>query len=146
MKVCHITTVHQAFDTRIFFKECTSLANNGFDTYLIVRSDEDQVVNGVNILALPNLAARGWRRLVNAWRAFVKALSVKADVYHFHDPELLGVGMALRLITRAQIIYDAHEDVKLHAMSKAWMGRIAQQIVGSSLRVLEILGTPFSAL
>ena len=36
IKVVHITTVHKRTDVRILQKECTSLANLGFEVYLIV--------------------------------------------------------------------------------------------------------------
>ena len=39
MKVCHMTSAHKNRDTRIFYKECTSLARNGYETYLVVQGD-----------------------------------------------------------------------------------------------------------
>jgi len=34
-KICHITSVHPIEDVRIYTKECSSLAANGFDVTLI---------------------------------------------------------------------------------------------------------------
>ena len=34
--VCHLTSAHARGDTRIFVKQCVSLAQAGFYTYLIV--------------------------------------------------------------------------------------------------------------
>ena len=33
-KICHISTVHKPFDTRIFYKECRSLVKEGYDVHL----------------------------------------------------------------------------------------------------------------
>ena len=46
-KVCHITTVHRPFDTRIFYKECISLAKAGFEVYLVTTHDKDEEDNEI---------------------------------------------------------------------------------------------------
>ena len=50
MKVCHLTSAHSRLDTRIFLKECTSLAKSDFDVHLIVADDKaDEIINGISI-------------------------------------------------------------------------------------------------
>ena len=39
IKVVHITTVHKRFDSRIFYKECSSLANKGYEVFMIVADE-----------------------------------------------------------------------------------------------------------
>jgi hypothetical protein len=39
-------------------------------------------------------------------KAFCLALEQKADIYHFHPPELLFIGVLLKLFTRKKVIYD----------------------------------------
>ena len=39
MRVCHLTSVHKRYDSRIFIKQCTSLARHGHDVTLVVADD-----------------------------------------------------------------------------------------------------------
>ena len=34
-RVCHLTSVHSSDDTRVFHKECVSLARAGYDVTLV---------------------------------------------------------------------------------------------------------------
>ncbi|NLM38812.1 MAG: glycosyltransferase family 4 protein, partial [Firmicutes bacterium] len=104
-KVCILTTVHPPFDTRIFHKQAKTLVQAGYDVTLIAQHERDEVVDGVKIIALPKPRNRLSRMFGLTWRAFRLALRQRADVYHFHDPELLPNGVLLRLFTRAKVIY-----------------------------------------
>ncbi|MEI6346748.1 MAG: glycosyltransferase family 4 protein [Bacteroidota bacterium] len=119
IKVCHISTVHNAFDDRIFHKECVSLAKAGFDITLIVKHDKNEVVDGVKISALLNKSSRSYR-IISQFIAFSKAIKVKAGVYHFHDPELMLIGVLLRLFGK-KVIYDVHEDIVKQVYYKKWI-------------------------
>ena len=44
--ICHMTCVHQRYDTRIFQKECRSLAANGYDVSLIVADGKGDKAQG----------------------------------------------------------------------------------------------------
>ena len=39
IKVCHMTSAHSPHDTRIFYKECVSLAKAGYEVYLVQRGE-----------------------------------------------------------------------------------------------------------
>ena len=119
-RVVHLTTVHQAFDNRIFRKECRSLAAAGFDVTLVVPHERDETVDGVRIRALPRPEGRLARLLLTGPRAWRAARSLDADLYHLHDPELLGAGLLLRAAGKP-VIYDAHEDYRSSISQKAYL-------------------------
>ena len=56
--ICHITTVHNTFDNRIFFKQCVSTANKGFNVILLCAGAKDDYVRGVKIISLPKFRNR----------------------------------------------------------------------------------------
>ncbi len=119
IKVCHISTVHNALDDRIFHKECVSLVKAGFDVTLVVKHPQNEVVDGVNICALPEKNSRSYR-LLSQFTALSKAVKIKAKIYHFHDPELMFIGLALRLLGK-KVIYDVHEDIVKQVYYKKWI-------------------------
>lgn len=119
-KVCIVTTVHPVFDIRIFQKEAKTLLANGFDVTLIIQHTRNEVVNGIKIIALP-LAKNRFYRFLLGKLAYKLALSCAADIYHFHDPELIPWMLKLKKKTKAKIIYDVHENVKKDILSKMWI-------------------------
>ncbi len=109
MKICHLTSVHTPFDTRIFGKECRSLAAAGHEVHLVAGHTSDEVRDGVRLHAVQKDASRIKRMLLTVSRVFRKAVEIDADVYHFHDPELVPAGLLLKLRGK-RVIYDIHED------------------------------------
>jgi glycosyltransferase involved in cell wall biosynthesis len=119
-KICMLSTVHKALDDRIF-KEAKTLAQAGYEVVLIAQHDRDEMVDGVKIVALPKPRNRFARIFGLTWRAFHLSLRERADIYHFHDPELLPIGVLLKIFTRAKVIYDVHEDVPEQILTKHWI-------------------------
>lgn len=121
MKIAHLTSVHARYDTRIFYKECRSLAAAGHDVTLIVADGNgNESRDGVRILDAGKASSRLGRMLSSVNAVCSLAISIGADVYHLHDPELL---RAVSRISRreARIVFDAHEDLPRQILSKPWI-------------------------
>jgi len=135
--VCILTTVHQVFDVRIFYKQAKTLVQAGYKVTLIAQHDKDEIVDGVRIVALPKPKNRFIRIFVLIWRVFYLALSQKADVYHFHDPELIIVGIILRILGK-KVIYDIHEDISKQILSKYWIPNFLKKFISFYVKKIEI--------
>jgi glycosyltransferase involved in cell wall biosynthesis len=109
--VCIVTTSHVAKDDRIYYKQAISLARAGYRVSMIAPSDGAEELPGMTLLPMPPPRNRWDRYVWNCRRAFFLARRAKADVYHLHDPELLGVGLLLKMSGK-KVIFDAHENYR----------------------------------
>ncbi len=136
VSVAHLTSVHGPTDTRIFGKECRTLAEAGYQVTLVAPAPRDDELHGVRISAVPEPGGRLERMTRTVHAVHRRATHIDADVYHLHDPELLGVGVALRRRGK-RVIYDVHEDVPRDILSKDWLPPHARRAVGRGAETLE---------
>lgn len=120
IKVCHVTSAHGEEDDRIFLKECISLADNGYEVYLVERGntyDKD----GVHIIGLGEIPENRLKRMISGGkRAYRKAMEIDADIYQLHDPELLPYAVKMKKKGKT-VLFDSHEDVPAQIMDKYWI-------------------------
>lgn len=140
--VVHLTTVHIPTDTRILVKQCKSLSAAGYHVTLLYGKSPDANTppkdKDVEFLAVNRTNSRLGRMTLGALRLFRQALRLRADVYHFHDPELIPVGLLLRL-TGARVIYDVHEDYQEAFLYKKWLPNWSRSSVAFAIGWLERL-------
>src|SRR5690625_602108 len=138
-KVVHLTTVHHPYDPRIYHKECQSLQRAGFDVTLIAQEgsadDQEKLVNHIPV---KKYKSRMKRMFFGAMDAYKKAKRIKADVYHFHDPELLPVGWLLKKKNNI-VIYDIHEDYVTSILQKNYMNPFLRKLIAKIYKVMEKL-------
>jgi glycosyltransferase involved in cell wall biosynthesis len=135
-RVAILSSVHPPFDTRIFQKQARALAAGGYDVTLVVPHTRDETVDGVKLRALPPAGSRVRRMLAAPPRVLREALRLRADVYHFHDPELIPVGLALKALGK-RVIYDVHEDVPKSILGKTYLPPAAVRPLAMTSRVVE---------
>lgn len=119
-KICHMTSAHGPEDERIFFKECRSLVAAGHEVYIVVQGtsyDKD----GVHIVGVGEMPDSRLRRMTEfSKRVYEKALELDAQLYHFHDPELLPFARKLKNKGK-KVIFDSHENTLDQIREKTWI-------------------------
>lgn len=136
IKVCHMTSAHPAEDIRIFHKECVSLARAGYEVYLVERGASYEK-NGVHIVGVGEIPSGRLKRMTEgAKRVYEAAKAVDADIYHFHDPELLPYGLKLKRAGK-RVIFDSHEDYARQIAVKPYLPRWIARLISHIYTVYE---------
>lgn len=140
VKVAHLTSVHRPSDTRIAHRECATLSDAGYDVVLIAPGSGRGVPRGVRFRGVEPPRNRFERVTRTMFRIYRIALAERADIYHFHDPELMLLGLLLRLRGK-EVIFDVHEDIPRDILDKPWIPRLLRRPTSlaatAALRVLQ---------
>ena len=109
MHICQITSMHNWDDVRIFKRTCLHLTKQENKvSYIAADINLDQKIP--NLYYYPINRRKGWkRRVFSSFQAYRIASKINADIYHFHDPDLIP-WMYLLHRKGKKIIYDIHEN------------------------------------
>ena len=98
-----------------------ALNDSGFDVNLLVADGLGyEEKSGIKIFDAGKTSNRLARFTSIFYKIYIKAKEIDADVFHFHDPELMFLGFFLKLKGK-KVIYDIHEDVPKDIMIKYWI-------------------------
>ncbi|MFT4101210.1 MAG: glycosyltransferase [Burkholderiaceae bacterium] len=143
IRICHFSTVHSGVEIRIVRKELASLARAGYEAWLVIpgtAADVEEAARlGIRMIALsePSQGQRLRRATTLAARAFRLVRDTGAQIVHFHDPELIPVGLALKAIGR-HVIMDSHEDLKNQILYKYWIRPSIRKTIAAIARRAEL--------
>ena len=138
-RVVQMSSAHQALDARIFHKISKSLARGGYEVILVASHRQNETVDGVRIAALSKSRGRLRRMTVRLCQVYRKAVALDGDIYHFHDPELMPVGLLLRLRGK-HVVYDAHEDLPRTVSYKDYVPSPLRRLVAGAAEKFELFG------
>jgi glycosyltransferase involved in cell wall biosynthesis len=108
LKICYISSMHDWNDDRIFERAAVGLVNIGHDVCYIASADGDFISNGVQIFGIKKRSRFG-KHLFGPIEAYLRMKHVKADIYHFHNPNMMLL-MVLWAKKGYKVYFDIHEN------------------------------------
>ena len=128
LRICHLTSVHQDGDVRIFHKMAKTMSSD-FEVHTVVPNTKSRIDDGVTIHSFEaETKNRKIRMQKTVNQVLEVAIQVDADIYHLHDPELLRLSSKLKA-NGAKVIFDSHEDVPKQIMDKHWIPWILRRFI-----------------
>jgi len=141
--VCILTSTHPATDVRVFYREARTLAKRGFQVSVFADWDREENRDGVRIYPLRKPKNR-FVRILLLYRFLIKGLSYPADIYHFHELELVPFMIILKMLSRKPVIFDIHEDFEVQYRKARWLvGRPMRSFLVSTSRLLLFISRVF---
>jgi len=135
--ITHLTSAHPRYDTRIFLKECCSLAKVYHVSLVVADGLGNEEKDGVGIYDVGADRGRFGRIVKTTKKVLAKAIELDSDLYHLHDPELIPVGLKLKKMGK-KVVFDAHEDLPKQVMAKHYLNTFTKKILSFSIAKAEI--------
>ncbi len=138
IKITHLSSVHPRDDTRILAKECASLAKiNDYEVNFVVADSLGcEVIYGVNIYDVGKGNGRINRIFRSTREILEKAKELQSNIYHFHDPELIWVGLKLKKLGY-KVIFDIHENIFLQIQEKEYLPNFLKKPLAHLYKIYE---------
>lgn len=137
IKVCHLTSVHKSDDIRVFQKECRSVAKDPRFQVSLLAPGESRTEAGVEVIGLGPPPSSRLKRIFFFTRfLYRKAREIDADIYHFHDPELLPIGLKLKALGKV-VVYDSHELTYQQILIKDYLPKAVRTMISGLFKAYE---------
>jgi glycosyltransferase involved in cell wall biosynthesis len=109
MKICILTSGHDVFDNRIYFKEILSLKKIYSEIYMVAPGEKDFITEQGIIVKCFKKRKAWYDRFRPMKEMFDLAFNINADVYHAHEPDSFQVALKLKKRLNSKAIFDSHE-------------------------------------
>jgi glycosyltransferase involved in cell wall biosynthesis len=139
-KILHCSVIHSIDDSRIFYKECVSLSKYDYNISYIAKFSNNINFKKNKYLGVNLFILKSNNRIIN--NLSVLKFCLKFDVIHFHDPELIIVGLFLKIF-RKKIIYDVHENYRQTILNKQYINKNLKWILVKTIIFFESLANKY---
>ena len=117
-KVVQLSVVHFAHDPRVVFRTAATVAQH-YHTTLIIPNADAQAVPGLHTVPLRQYR-KLWQRLLFLHPlVLVRLLVLNPRLIHFHDPELIPLGLFFGFLGKI-VVFDIHENIKKQLQNKTY--------------------------
>lgn len=142
-KIVICSTVHPYDDPRIFHRQAVTLSKY-FNVKLFICApfNKNNINSNLIITGLPQWNKK-LDRLKNISRLSKYLLSEQADIFLFHDPELLPLIPFIKIFKHGSVIYDIHENYKEMIKEKLWIPKLFRRWVSSCYFLFEKIAFNF---
>ena len=138
-RIVQLTTVHKREDTRIALRECPALSKIwGSEVVLVVSDGKGNGFQGnIRVLDVGKpVGGRIGRAIIGGILAFWTVRKLKPECLHFHDSELIPIGLLCKLMGM-RVVYDVHEWVPIQIMRKHWIPRLLRKPMALIMSCIE---------
>jgi glycosyltransferase involved in cell wall biosynthesis len=136
LQVCHLSPVQRLRDERAFSRESLPAVAYGLRPIILGPHPQTECVQGVEFVATPKSLNRTMRMLTTFRMAYL-AIKQKADLYQVHSPEMIPVGLTLKLICGKTVVYDSREDFPSMMLTKAYLPKWSRTLFSRMVSWIE---------
>lgn len=134
LRIVVISTVHETYDTRIFYKQILSLQSKYEIVYFSATLETPQYDW---IIPLSKSRTKMGRLLTHL--SLIRRLPrFKADLYLLHDPELLPLGILLKLFGN-KVVWDMHEDTYSDIRTKTYVKPLVRSAFAFIYKLFQVV-------
>jgi glycosyltransferase involved in cell wall biosynthesis len=119
-----ISTVHDTYDTRIFYKQIASLRR----CYRVIYFSPVAGAPEQDWIVPLYKSSSKLGRLRTHFSLIVRLQGVRADLYLLHDPELLPLGIVMSALGK-KVVWDMHEDTYNDIFTKSYLAPVIRRLV-----------------
>ena len=131
-RICHVCNGHPVDDGRVFHRTCVGLAKAGYEVHLFAVSNRSECLlrPGCHTFIRCPSAIADTNGLHDVSRCARMAADLNPDLFHVHEPELLG--SVLAVAGSRPVVYDVHESYLDIIEERDWIPQLIKPIVRSA--------------